>query len=148
MLAPDKYYKVIEQTTLTSVDLLFICDNQVLLGKRNNNPAKGFLFNPGARTYKMETQDQAIRRIAKTECGLLVDNYSLVGVYDHVYENNFKDDKIKTHYVSTCYKIELKIKLFAQPDNQHDKFYWIDIKKALQMENVHVHVKWFLKDIL
>lgn len=147
MLSHKELYNVIEKTTLTSVDLLFISNNQVLLGKRKNNPAKGYLFNPGAKTFKFESQDAAIRRVAKTECGLKVDNYQHVGVYDHIYDNNFQDDKIKTHYVSNCYKIILSHKLFTQPDNQHECFYWVDIKDALKREDVHPYVKLFLKDL-
>ena len=148
MLSQKDLYDVIEKTTLTSVDLLIICNNQVLLGKRKNNPAKGYLFNPGAKTFKFETQDTAIRRIAKTECGLVVDNYQYVGVYDHIYNNNFQDEKVKTHCVSNCYKIILSHKVFAQPDNQHELFYWVNIDDALEREDVHPYVKLFLKDLI
>ena len=43
MLDVLKFKAVVENTPLVSIDLCFICDGQILLGKRNNEPLKGEL---------------------------------------------------------------------------------------------------------
>ena len=65
MLNTKNYLDVIEKTSLTSVDLIIEYNNKILLGFRNNNPAKNYWFTPGCRTYKMETQKEALVRLAK-----------------------------------------------------------------------------------
>ena len=39
MLSNEKYYSIIETTTLTSVDLIPYYDGKILLGFRKNKPA-------------------------------------------------------------------------------------------------------------
>ena len=148
MLSHSKLYDVVKHTTLSSVDLLVVYKDELLLGKRNNNPAKGFWFNPGGKIFKLETQKEAIDRVLLKECNIKTDSYELVGVYDHIYDNNFQDNKTKTHYVSTCYKINLKIKPFIEPDSQHSVFKFMKLSTALEKEDVHPYVKQFIFDIL
>ena len=69
-LDKDTYFDIIKKTTLTSIDLVIICDNQILLGLRNNNPARNFWFVPGCRTRKNEKINEGIIRVAKTELNL------------------------------------------------------------------------------
>lgn len=148
MLSHSKLYDVVQHTTISSIDLIIVHKDEVLLGKRNNNPAKGYWFNPGGKVFKLETQQKAIDRILRNECNMKVDNYQLVGVYDHIYNNNFKDDKTKTHYISTCYKIILDKKPFVEPDNQHSVFNFVKMTAALDQEDVHPYVKTFIHDVL
>lgn len=166
MLSPDKYYNVIKETSLISVDILCIYGNKVLLGKRNNEPAKGYLFNPGSRVYKYETQSEAIERVCKNEIGINVNNKKVIflGNYDHIYNNNFIDDAFGTHYLTHAYIVfldddsqdqdqdqtqdqEIKITETITPDNQHQYLRWYNIDESLLNDEVHPYVKWFLKDI-
>ena len=58
--------KIIDATPLISIDLIILNSNdEILLGKRNNRPAKGYWFVPGGRIRKNETLKQALSRIAK-----------------------------------------------------------------------------------
>lgn len=41
MLDSQTFKVVIENTPLVSIDLCLICNGQILLGKRNNEPLKG-----------------------------------------------------------------------------------------------------------
>ena len=148
MLSHKDLYDVVKKTTLSSVDLLFVSNGCVLLGKRTNNPARGYLFNPGGKVYKMETQKKAIQRLAKAECGIVVDEYKHLGVYDHIYDTNFKNDNVKTHYVSNCYLIHLPDKVEVQGDTQHSCLQWVDIQTAITREDCHPYVKLFLVDYL
>jgi len=151
MQSPEKYYQIIKDTTLTSIDIYFIKDNKVLVGKRNNNPAKGYLFTPGCRTFKGEIQTEGLKRVAKKELGIDINplDCKLIGVYDHIYENNFIDDLTKTHYVDVAYLYNISEKELGSInlDDQHDSFSLIDIDEALENKLVHNYVKLALVDI-
>ena len=69
MLDAQTFKTVIENTPLVSIDLCLVCDDQLLLGKRNNDPLKGEWFTPGGRIHKNETWQHALLRIVKAELG-------------------------------------------------------------------------------
>ena len=70
MLDNQIFKTVINSTPLISIDLLIIKDNKILLGKRINKPAQGYLFSIGGRVYKNEAIDNAMMRIAKNELNI------------------------------------------------------------------------------
>ena len=152
MQSHDEYYDIIKKTTLTSIDIYFIKNNKVLVGKRNNNPAKNFLFTPGCRTFKCEKQMEGLKRVAKKELGLSINpkKCKLIGIYDHIYQNNFRDDKTKTHYVDVAYSYEINNDELNNItlDDQHDNYIMVDINKALENNLIHDYVKITLKDLL
>jgi len=65
VLDAKTFKKVIENTPLVSIDLCLVCDGQVLLGKRTNEPLKVEWFTPGGRIHKNETWQDALLRIAE-----------------------------------------------------------------------------------
>ena len=94
MLDPQTFKTIIENTPLVSIDLCLVSNSQILLGKRNNEPLKGEWFTPGGRIYKNETWKDALIRIIKTELGLIhltVEDFSLMGIWDHFYKNSALD---------------------------------------------------------
>tara|TARA_B110000503_G_scaffold68493_1_gene106926 strand:+ start:415 stop:573 length:159 start_codon:yes stop_codon:yes gene_type:complete len=52
MLDSKKYKMIIESTPLVSIDLRIVCDSQIFLGKRKNEPLKGVWFTPGVDCKK------------------------------------------------------------------------------------------------
>ena len=70
MLDMQTFKTVVENTPLVSIDLCLVCDGQVLLGKRTNEPLRGEWFTPGGRIHKNETWQDALLRIAEVELGL------------------------------------------------------------------------------
>jgi colanic acid biosynthesis protein WcaH len=75
---------------LVSIDLLVTRPGQkgreLLLGLRNNRPAKGWWFTPGSRIPKSEALPSAMRRVAQDEIGLnpeLLGRTRLLGAWDH-----------------------------------------------------------------
>ena len=113
MLDAQTFKTVIENTPLVSIDLCLMCDGQVLLGKRNNDPLKGEWFTPGGRIHKNEAWHDALRRIAEVELGLsgvAVEDFDLMGVWDHFYSNSALDQKTSTHYVNLALYAEFKSK--------------------------------------
>ena len=151
MLSKQKYLEIIKETTLTAVDLILINDNKILVGWRNNNPAKNTWFTPGVRTYKNETQMEAVKRVAKSELNLEIniDNVKLLGVYDHIYKNNFQNNDFGTHYVVTAYLCELTKteKNKIKKDDQHQLIKWIDLNELEDYNNLHQNVKNYIPQI-
>jgi len=148
-LDKSTYYDIIKLTTLTSIDLIFIYNYKILVGLRNNNPAKGTYFVPGCRTGKNELITDGIIRVAKEEVGLDIDpnNAQLLGVFDHIYNNNFKDNTFGTHYIVSAYLIELDIEPVLLKDNQHSCLNWLTFEELINMESVHQYTKNYLPHI-
>ena len=149
MLKKEQYLDVIEKTTLTSVDLIIMKNNCILMGLRKNNPAKNYYFTPGVRTYKNENQLEAIKRVGKSELGIDInpENVKLVGVYDHIYDNNFDNNNFGTHYVVTAYLHKIKNNIKIELDDQHDEIKWINIDNMINDNTVHQYVKNYYKNL-
>jgi colanic acid biosynthesis protein WcaH len=130
MLDAQTFKSVIENTPLVSIDLCLICNGQILLGKRLNEPLKGRWFTPGGRIHKNETWKDALLRIAEVELGLgdtAVESFSLMGVWDHFYNNSALDQDTSTHYVNVPHYAEFKSRPQITLDDQHGEFKWFDL---------------------
>ena len=141
--------EIIEATPLVSIDLVIRNpSNKVLLGKRNNRPAMGYWFVPGGRIFKNETINQALKRISEVELGqdLSTKARSLLGAYDHIYEDNFLNVKgINTHYVVLAFVIALQQEIEVKSDEQHTELKWWEIDKLLQDQTVHQNTKVYFR---
>ena len=154
MLDVQTFKSVIENTPLVSIDLCLVSDGQVLLGKRTNEPLKGEWFTPGGRIHKNETWRNALLRIAEAELGLIciaVENFSLVGMWDHFYSNSALDQNISTHYVNLPHYAEFKSKPDIASDDQHGEFQWFDLKVVSSDEKFNPYIRnyasWLLNKI-
>jgi len=145
MLDDQTFKTVIISTPLISIDLLVKKDNKILLGKRINKPAQGYLFSIGGRVYKNETIDNAMIRIAKIELNIeLKSTPRFVGVFEHFYDDSVYED-VSTHYVNLAYEIEIEETL-SLPSEQHNEYQWLTIDELLESKQVHKHVKDYFKD--
>ena len=144
-----EFRKIIDATPLVSVDLLIRNqNNEVLLGKRVNRPAKGFWFVPGGRITKNETISKAILRVSKSELGieLIRDSCQLVGAYDHIYEDNFwGDTEVNTHYVVLAFEFEVAKDIKLSGDDQHTALSWWPIPNLLNCDKVHENTKIYYR---
>ena len=152
MLDAKTFKTVVENTPLVSIDLCLMCDGQVLLGKRTNEPLKGKWFTPGGRIYKNETWQDALLRIAEVELGLIgiaVEDFSLMGVWDHFYNNSAVDQNTSTHYVNLPHYAEFKSKPQITSDDQHGEFKWFDLAVLSKDDKSHPYIcnyaVWLLK---
>ena len=150
MKMEDKHIlEIIEATPLVSIDLIIRNPSEkVLLGKRINRPAKGYWFVPGGRIIKNETIVHALKRISLTEMGqdLSTEAHSLLGAYDHIYEDNFLNvDGINTHYVVLAFSILLQQEIDVNPDEQHSDLQWWEIDKLLKDPTVHHNTKAYFR---
>ena len=154
MLDAKTFKTVIENTPLVSIDLCLVCDGQVLLGKRTNEPLKDEWFTPGGRIHKNETWQHALLRIVKAELGLCdtaVESFSLMGVGDHFYNNSAVDQGISTHYVNLPHYEEFQSKPDITLDDQHGEFEWFDLSVVAKDEKFHLYIRnyasWLLNNM-
>jgi colanic acid biosynthesis protein WcaH len=154
MLDAKTFRTVIENTPLVSLDLCLVCDGQLLLCKRNNDPLKGEWFTPGGRIHKNETWQDALLRIAEAELGLsgiAVEDFSLMGMWDHFYNNSALDQNTSTHYVNLPHYAEFKSRPQITLDDQHAEFEWFDLSVVAKDEKFHAYMRnyasWLLNTI-
>jgi colanic acid biosynthesis protein WcaH len=144
MLDAHTFRSVVENTPLVSIDLCLVNDGQVLLGRRTNEPLKGEWFTPGGRIHKNETWQHALLRIFKAELGLAhiaVEEFLLMGVWDHFYNNSALDQNTSTHYVNLPHYAEFKSKPQITLDDQHGEFKWFDLRVLSNDEKSHPYIR-------
>jgi colanic acid biosynthesis protein WcaH len=112
LLSPDDFHSVVPLAPLVSIDLIIRnARGEVLLGLRNNEPAKGFYFVPGGIIVKQERLHAGFARILKRETNYdaSLEDARLLGVYEHFYDaNSFGDENFGMHYVS-CWRMSLSL---------------------------------------
>jgi colanic acid biosynthesis protein WcaH len=144
MLDVQTFKTVIENAPLVSIDLCLVCDGQVLLGKRTNEPLNGEWFTPGGRIHKNETWQDALLRVAEVELGLsgiAVEEFSLMGMWDHFYSNSAVDQNISTHYVNLPHYAGFQLKPAITLDDQHGEFGWFDLSIVAKDEKFHLYMR-------
>lgn len=154
MLDAQTFKTVIENTPLVSIDLCLVRDGQVLLGKRATEPLKGEWFTPGGRIHKNETWQHALLRIVKAEldlCDIAVEDFSLMGVWDHFYNNSAFDENTSTHYVNLPHFVRFQSKPQITLDDQHSEFKWFDLAVVSGDKKFHPYMRnyasWLLNKI-
>ncbi|AQL43343.1 NUDIX hydrolase [Halorientalis sp. IM1011] len=110
---------IVSNVPLVSVDLVVETDDGVVLGKRENEPAKGEWFVPGGTVRKHEGLRDAVERVATTELGCSVAIERQLGVYEHFYDTSEFDDTDGKHYVPIGYHVTPTDGEEFEPDDQH-----------------------------
>jgi colanic acid biosynthesis protein WcaH len=144
-LDKELFSTVIKSTPLVSIDLVVKNkQGQTLLGQRLNRPAKGFWFVPGGRILKDEALAAAFKRLTLEELGkeFNIEQASLLGPYDHFYDDNVFGDEFSTHYVAIAYVLVIDHELNHLPVGiQHGTYQWFDIASLASNEQVHINTK-------
>lgn len=140
-LDPEELIELVRLGPLVSIDLVVQDpEGRILVGLRNNQPARNDWFVPGGRVGKGESLDEAFRRIAHQELGLtlLRADARFLGVFEHFYENNFQEQPgLGTHYVALGHQIALPEAVEIQPDGQHERLRWVAAAELLADPRVH-----------
>jgi colanic acid biosynthesis protein WcaH len=148
-LDEDTFKTVIACTPLVSIELVVTNHlGEALLGQRLNRPAQGFWFVPGGRILKDESMADAFKRLSKEELGqtFSMDQATLLGPFDHFYNDNVFGTEFSTHYVAIAYQLQLQQPLTNLPlHKQHESYQWMAISKLLKNEYVHKHTKWYFE---
>lgn len=149
MLPLATFETIIASTPLISIDLIVKNEQgQVLLGKRNNQPAKGFWFVPGGRVLKDEPLEQAYNRLLMDELGIRQTEAKFLGVYQHFYDESFISENISTHYIVLAYEVMFTSNEFFEllPKEQHSDYQWFSVENLTNEINIHEHTKWYFQE--
>ena len=151
LLPSDQFSLACAALPLVSIDLVLInADGQLLLGKRNNAPARDFWFTPGGRIRKNESLAHAKNRIARDELGLpalALARATLMGAWDHFYPDSAFDPAVSTHYVNLPLWLQLTrdeeaaLLLPQGPGEQHAQWHWFSLHQAMLDKTVHQHAR-------
>ena len=140
-----------QNTPLVSIDLCLVFNKKILLGKRCNDPLKGFWFTPGGRIHKNENWQNALLRVANFELGLKdlrVKDFVLMGVWDHMYSNSAFDENVSTHYVNLPHYKKFRSEPEIVFDDQHSEIGWFNLLKVSDDKNFHCYVRNYANWIL
>ncbi len=144
MLPAAQWLAVVRDAPLVSIDLILRDRQQrVLLGWRNNEPARNSWFVPGGVIRKSETLDAAFSRIAQGELGLPLarSQADLLGIYEHHYACNFAGiDGVATHYVVLAHQAAID-DAALHADAQHRELRWFSVAALLADPSVHDNTK-------
>jgi len=144
-LQPEDFDRVVRLTPLVSIDLIVRSpDGRVLVGRRKNEPAKGFLFVPGGRVTKNETLADAFRRVSLAELGVEkeIEEARFLGVHQHFYSTNYhKIPGFGTHYVVLAYELTSPTQDLLLPKDQHGEFGWLTEAELVGLPDVHDNTK-------
>lgn len=148
-MSHDDLRIVVRLAPLVAIDLIIRnARGEVLLGLRNNEPAKGWYFVPGGVILKNEPLRDAFARILKGETNLpgSIDDARLIGAYEHFYPNNrFGDDGYGTHYVVLGYALTVADDAAMNRDDQHSELSFWNEAALLASPRVHPNAKAYCR---
>lgn len=144
MLTHEDFIAVRQKTVLVALDLLIMNENgEMLVGRRRNPPAKGFLFVPGGRVQKSETLEEALKRISAAEIGLELNREQAIlqGVYDHIYDPEGDELPDPVHYVVLACRFTMSAHADFVHDTQHDRLFFMSPEEIESSPDVHPFTK-------
>ncbi|ADE04487.1 low-salt glycan biosynthesis hydrolase Agl8 [Haloferax volcanii] len=103
----DEWEAIVANVPLVSVDLVIRHEGGVLLGFRENEPARGEWFVPGGTVFKNETLTDALYRVADEELGVDVTIESRLGTFEHFYDTSDVEGIDSKHYLATAFEVTL-----------------------------------------
>ena len=137
----EEWETIVRHVPIVSVDLVVRFENRVILGERENEPAKGEWFVPGGRVNKHEQLTDAVHRVARTELGVGVEIETSLGAYQHFYEIADVAGVGGKHYVANGFVVRAGSDPTAA-DGQHS-----DLRAfAAVPADLHPYVAQYLQD--
>jgi len=109
---PSAIFKQIEKyLPFSSVDIIILKDQKIILTKRTIPPYCGYWTLPGSVILKNEKMIAAVKRSSKEELGIEVVNPTFIGNYEtftkirhyitHLFATKYKSGKIKLDFQSS-----------------------------------------------
>ncbi len=144
-LPVKEYTEVVRNTPLISIDLIIEdAEGKILLGYRLNKPAQNSWFVPGGVIRKNEHFVDAFQRTCEAELGFPLEfsEASYVGLYEHIYEDNFANDpSFNTHYIVNAFHVKINQTAIELPKAQHSDYWWATKEELLTHKDVHTNTK-------
>jgi colanic acid biosynthesis protein WcaH len=137
----DEWRTVVRNVPIVSVDLVVRHDGGVVLGRRENAPARGEWFVPGGRVRKDEPIVDAVHRVARDELGVDVAVERRLGTYEHFWEDSEFDDVPTKHYVTNGFIVRTTAGSLV-PDEQHAALRTFEPP----FPDLHPYVEAYLRD--
>ncbi len=148
-IGPEEFANVIRLTPLVAIDLIVRSpEGRILVGRRTNEPARGYFFVPGSRISKNESLALAFERITREELGTAVSirQARFVGVYEHMYATNrFEQPGFGTHYIVLAHELALALDSAKLPTDQHGEYLWLQPQELLNSPIVHHNTKAYFQ---
>ncbi len=149
----EEFLKIIENAPLVSIDLIVrSAAGKILLGFRNNTPAKDSWFVPGGCIRKGESFKEAFERIVHKELGRddLWECAEFLGIPSrHYYPNEEKLGKtVDIHYVVLPYVVRVAKEFTPPPEKQHREYQWFRPDELHENDSVHSNTKDFFEQPL
>ncbi len=148
-LTHEEFLGIIRLAPLVSIDLIVRdASGRVLVGLRQNEPAKGCYFVPGGRIHKGQTVAEAFEAVAMAELAVALSpgDATFVGVFDHIYPTNFAGEPdCPTHYVVLAYEVRPAAPPADLPADQHSEWRWLTPEELLADDRVHENTKAYCR---
>lgn len=132
---------IVEHVPIVSIDLVVVCDEGVVLGKRTNQPARGEWFIPDGRVRKRERVPEAVHPVARDELGVSVEITEELGTYEHLYETADVPTANSKYYLANGFGVRTEAADFAI-DSQYST-----VRVFEELPNdLHEHTAQYLTD--
>ncbi len=154
MLSRDDFATLVRLGPLVSIDLIVHApgsapgSERILVGYRNNEPAKGWWFVPGGSIKKGERLATAFARLTRAELGveMPIERASFRGVYEHLYDTNITQaGGFGTHYIVLAHDVRLDRPIEHLPNDQHGAYRWLTPAEILADPRVHGNTKAYCR---
>lgn len=126
-LPETKYTEFVAAMPEACVDVVVQHEGRVLVGRRENEPARGEWFWPGSRLFKGEALAAAVHRVAEEELGLKVTVAEQLGANAHRWDTSEQSADVGRHTVVVVY---LATPTDDDPiprlDGQHSASRWLE----------------------
>jgi colanic acid biosynthesis protein WcaH len=124
----EDYLLLVKNTQIVSVNMIVFNNvGQVLLGYRNDPPARSKWSVPGGRVYKHEKIPDAVRRVTKEQLGHEFEHDEELGVFHHSYDDNFDNEHFGTRCIVFAVAIHLKKLVKFVKNDQHAVLHWWNV---------------------
>lgn len=101
MIAPKLLTEIQRHLPLSSVDVVIIYEEQMILTKRAIPPFKGYWHLPGGIVQRDEKLIETVRRIARQELGISVRIDGFIGYYEIITQlRHYISHLFIAHYIS------------------------------------------------
>jgi colanic acid biosynthesis protein WcaH len=140
-LPDDEWRTVVRNVPIVSVDLVVRHEGGVVLGRRENDPARGEWFVPGGRVRKDEPLVDAVHRVARDELGVEVTVERRLGAYEHFWEESEFDDVATKHYLANGFVVRTTGGTLTT-DDQHASLRTVEPP----VPDLHPYVEAYLRD--
>lgn len=118
----EAYTEILRTFPINAVELLIHDqNNNVLMFKRANEPAKNQWWIPGGRVLHGESRMDAAKRLLKNECGITFFDIQQFEMFEYTVENH--TDDYYEHMISTVYQVKI-VSNDIEIDSQTSEYCW------------------------